>query len=136
LPRYRLIAHTADIGVAAGGNTLEEAFGNAAGGMFAVMTDRRKVREVERRTVEIKEAGLEALLFEWLNRLLYIFDVEHLLFRRFDIKFEGETGLKAVCYGEKYDPARHNLKLGVKAATYHRLSVDKARNRVRVIFDI
>lgn len=136
MPRYRLIEHTADIGLTAYGGNLEEAFANAAYGMFAIMTDLRSVREVETRMVSLREAGLEALLFEWLNRLVYIFDVEHLLFRRCDVSLEGESGLTAVCHGEKYDPARHHLKLGVKAATYHMLSVDKENNRVRVIFDV
>jgi SHS2 domain-containing protein len=41
-----------------------------------------------------------------------------------------------VCYGERYDPARHRLKTGIKSATYHMLEVDAEKHRVRVIFDI
>jgi SHS2 domain-containing protein len=59
-----------------------------------------------------------------------------LLFKRFDISdFDGRS-LKATCHGERYDPSRHRLKTGVKAATYHMLKVDTDKNRVRVIFDI
>jgi len=133
--RYRLIAHTADIGLTARGKTLAEAFGNAAFGMFAIMADLRRVRERESRVVKLEKEEMETLIFDWLNSLLYFFDVEGLLFRRFDVQLPG-GGLSAMCFGEKYDPSRHRLRLGVKSATYHTLTVDRQHNRVRVIFDV
>jgi len=136
LPRYRLIEHTADIGLTAYGRTLDEAFANAAYGMFSIITDLRRVKENASRRVELDREGLETLLFEWLNSLLYFFDVEGLLLKRFDVSLVDGGGLKAVCYGEKYDPNRHQLKLGVKSATYHMMNIDTDKNRVRVIFDV
>lgn len=134
--RFQLIEHTADIGLTAYGRTLAEAFANAAYGLFSIITELRRVREVESRTLEIKEEDAESLLFEWLNQLIYLFDVEGLLFKRFDIKGLDSHKLKAICYGERYDPSRHHLKLGVKSATYHMLKVDEEKNQVRVIFDV
>ena len=134
--RFKLLEHTADIGVVAYGRDLAEAFANAAYGLFSIILDLRSVRQVEARTVEISEQDGESLLFEWLNHLIYIFDVEKLLFRRFDItEFDGKQ-LKAICYGEKYDPSRHRLKLGVKSATYHMMKIDAEKNQVQVIFDV
>ena len=135
MPRFRLIPHTSDVGLYAYGETLEEMFANAAYGMFAVMTDLRQVREKESRHLSFREANSEALLFEWLNRLLYLFDVEHLLFKRFEVKIDG-LSLSAVCYGEKFDPDRHKIIIGVKSATYYLLEVNKQKNRIRVIFDV
>lgn len=136
MKRFELIEHTADIGLVAFGTDLAEAFANAAYGMFSIVTDVRKVRAVESRTVEVSEPDPENLLFEWLNRLLYFVDVEHMLFKKFDMKeFDGGR-LKAVCWGEKYDSERHQIKLGVKSATYHMLKVDREKNQVRVIFDV
>ncbi len=136
MKRYRLIEHTADIGLVAYGNTLAEAFGNAAYGMFSIIANLGTVREVESRRLDISEKDREDLLFEWLNSLIYLFDVDTLLFKRFDISHLDENSLQAVCYGERYDPSRHRLKLGVKAATYHMLKVDRAKNQVQVIFDV
>ena len=79
---------------------------------------------------------MEGLLFEWINRLIYFFDVDMLLFTKFDIGELDEKHLTAVCYGERYNPARHRLKTGVKSATYHMLKVDREKNQVRVILDI
>ncbi len=136
MKRYRLIEHTADVGLIAYGQTLAEAFANAAYGMFSIIAELKTVRETTSRRLEINETDTEGLLFEWLNRLLYFFDVEMLLFRKFDISKLDENHLVAVCFGEKYDPARHRLKTGVKSATYHLLKVDRERNQVRVLLDI
>jgi SHS2 domain-containing protein len=104
--------------------------------MFSIISDIESVKELENRRVEINEADVECLLFEWLNTLLYYFDVEMLLFKRFDIIEFGENHLIARCFGEKYDPSRHYLKTAVKSATFHLLEVDKEKNRVQVIFDV
>jgi len=134
--RFELIEHTADMGLAAYGKDLAEAFANAAYGMFSIIAELGEVKEVESRRIEIKEDDAESLLFEWLNSLIYYFDVETLIFKRFDIIEFGEGNLKADCYGEKYDSTRHHLKTGIKSATYHMLEVDRVKNRVRVIFDV
>ena len=136
MKRYKLIEHTADTGLIAYGSSLAEAFGNAAYGMFSIIAELDRVRETETRRFEVSSNDLEGLLFEWLNRLLYYVDVDMLLFKRFEIKILPENRLKAVCYGEKYDPSRHRLKTGVKSATYHMLKVDDIKNEVRVIFDV
>ena len=136
MKRFELIEHTADMGLKAYGKTLAEAFANAAYGMFSIIAEVDRVKEVESRRVEVSADDVESLLFEWLNSLLYYFDVEGLIFKRFEIKEFGEKRLAADCFGEKYDPARHQIKLGVKSATYHMLEVDPAKNMVQVIFDV
>jgi SHS2 domain-containing protein len=135
MPKFKLIEHTADIGLTASGRSLAEAFANAAYGMFSIMAELKNVGEKESRRVELEGTDIETLLFDWLNSLLYYFDVEGLLFRRFDVGLP-EGGLIATCHGEKYDPERHRLKLGVKSATFHMLNVDREKNEVRVIFDV
>ena len=134
--RFQFIEHTADVGLIAYGKTLAEAFANAAYGLFSIIAELKTVKEIESRQLELNEEDLEALLFEWLNRLIYLFDVEMLLLKRFDIRDFDGRGPKAICYGEKYDPSRHQLKTGVKAATYHMLKVDREKNQVQVIFDV
>lgn len=136
MKRFELIEHTADMGLAAYGKDLPEAFANAAYGMFSIIAELDGVKEAESRRVEITEDDMGSLLFEWLNSLLYYFDVETLIFKRFDIAEFSENRLIAQCYGEKYDPARHHLKTGIKSATFHMLKVDREKNRVQVIFDV
>jgi len=136
MKRFQLIEHTADTGLIAYGNNLAEAFANAAYGLFSIITEINKVKEVESQAVTVSADDTEGLLFDWLNHLIYIFDVEHLLFKRFDITEFTKHNLKATCWGERYDPSRHQLKLGVKSATYHMLKVNGEKNRVQLIFDV
>ena len=98
--------------------------------------DLSKVKETESRDLTLSEDDREGLLFEWLNSLIYLFDVEMILFKRFDIIELDGNELKAKCYGERYDPCRHQLKTGVKSATYHMLKVDEEKNQVQVILDV
>jgi SHS2 domain-containing protein len=104
--------------------------------MFSVITELGRVKEAEAKPVAVKADDNESLLFEWLNSLIYLFDVEHFLGKRFDITEFSEQKLSATCWGEKYDPSRHQLKLGIKSATYHMLQVNREKNTVQVIFDI
>ena len=136
MKKFELIEHTADMGLKAYGKNLAEAFANAAYGMFSIIAELEDFKEKEKRHIEIKSDDKESLLFEWLNTLLYYFDVEGLVFKRFDILELGESQLKADCVGEKYNPKRHQLKTGIKSATYYMLEVDKKKNRVQVIFDV
>ncbi len=134
--RFRTIAHTSDIGLIGYGKTLSQAFANAAYGLSAIMVKLSDVQEVESRNIEVNESSIEDLLFEWLNRFIYLFDVEMLIFRRFDIKEFGPSRLVATCYGEMFDPSRHSFKTGIKSATYYLLKVDPEKNQVQVFFDV
>jgi SHS2 domain-containing protein len=95
------------------------------------------VEEVLHRDAELTGPDEESLLVEWLNELIYQFDTEGIIFKRFEIIQLDNTRLKARGYGEKVDKSKHKIKIGVKAATYHMLKVDKGDGgRVQVLFDV
>ena len=134
---FEVFDHTADVGVRATGDTLAEAFAQAARGMFSIITDLETVRPAESRQVEVTAPDIEALLVNWLNELLYLFEAEGLLLVDYSIHSLGDTELSATCAGEQVDPERHPIKTGVKAATYHSLEIRQGRQcRVQVILDI
>ncbi len=133
---FEVIEHTADIGIKAYGGTLAEAFANIGMGLFSIMTEPETVDQTEKHVADIEAPDVEALLFAWVNHLLFVFDVEHLLFSRFDILQFSDEKLVAECWGEVYDPGRHEIELGVKSATYHMLEVDREHNTVQIIFDV
>ena len=134
---FEILPHTADVGVAARGKNLREAFANAAVGLFTVITDLDPVQEREEREVKVSASDWESLLVNWLNELIFLFDVENLLLRRFSILDLEETHLRAHCFGERVDRSRHTVKIGVKAATYHQVKVERGPEcRVQVYLDI
>lgn len=137
MANFEYIDHTADIGIIAHGNSVEEVFVNAAYGMFSLIADLEKVAEVISHQVVAEATDQEELLVAWLNELLYLFDAEGLIFSRFEIVDLRQQYLRAMAYGEKVDPARHNLKTHVKAATYHQLKLEKgAHFRAQIILDL
>ena len=137
MKKFDIVEHTADTGIVAYGADMREAFANAAYGMFSLMADLEQVREETSRYIEAEAGDRESLVVSWLNELLYMFDVERIVFNRFDVLELTNTRLKADAYGEKVNASRHDLRSGVKAATYHMLKVseDRGRWRIRVIFD-
>ncbi|MEE8599257.1 MAG: archease [Dehalococcoidales bacterium] len=134
---FEIIDHTADVGIVAYGADMSQAFANAARALFSLITELDDVAEVLYRDVELTAPDEEGLLVEWLNELIYLFDTENIIFKRFDIIELNHTQLKARSYGEKVDKSKHKLKTGVKAATYHMLKVDRDDVcQVQVLFDI
>ncbi len=134
---FEILNHTADVGIIAYGADMKQAFANMAKGLFSLIADLDSVEEVLHRDAELTAADEESLLVEWLNELIYLFDTEGIIFKRFDIIQLDNTRLKARGYGEKVDKSRHKIKMGVKAATYHMLKVERGDGgRVQVLFDI
>ncbi len=134
---FEIIDHTADVGIRAYGADMNEAFANAAKALFSLITELEDVEEILHRDIELTAPDQESLLVGWLNELIYLFDAENIIFKRFDITQLSNTYLKARGYGHKVDSSKHRLKMGVKAATYHMLKIDKGNGyKVQVLFDI
>ena len=121
--KYRQLPHTADLAWRIRGDSLPELFENAAGALVATMTDRRYIRRLEKREIEVESPDREALLVDWLNHLLYLFDVDGFLGREFHIISLTDRRLEAIAWGEEFDPERHPEKTAIKAATYHHLEI-------------
>ena len=109
MKRYEIIDHTADIAIAAYGEDLKVAFANAAYALFSIIAELDEVGEDIRRDVEVTSEDLAGLLVEWLNELIYIFDVENIIFKTFQVIELEETSLRARCWGERADPRRHRM---------------------------
>jgi SHS2 domain-containing protein len=134
---FEILEHAADVGIIAHGTTLDETFANAARALFSIITDLDNVAEVLHHDMELEAPDRESLLVAWLDELIYTFDTENVLFKRFDINKLSNTRIKARSYGEKIDKSRHEIKTGVKAATYHMLKIDNQNGwQAQVLFDI
>lgn len=120
---YRQLPHTADLAWRLWGKDLPELFENAGQALSATLTDRRYLRRRATRKVRLRAFDREALLVDWLNHLLYLFDIDGFLGRDFQVELLTPKSLAAAVTGESFDPARHPERTGVKAATYHQLSI-------------
>jgi SHS2 domain-containing protein len=144
LAGFTLLEHTADIGVVATGQTLGEALAWVAKGMLSIIYDLDTVAPRDCLPVSVVSRDREALVVDWLNELLYQYEVAGFLTRECQVSLEeGDTRLQARCWGETLDPARHRILTVVKAATYHQLEVTSAAGgpqadqwRIQVILDV
>jgi SHS2 domain-containing protein len=115
-------AHDADIGVRGRGETLAEAFAAIALAVTAVVTDPGSVRPERGVEIACAASDPEALLFDWLNAVIYEMDTQELVFGRFEVAIK-DGRLLATAFGEPVEPARHHPAVEVKGATYTALRV-------------
>ena len=135
---YEILEHPADIGLRARGATQAELFENAAAGMMEIVADPAGVAERESKPIAADAGDREALLVNFLQEILWLVDGEGWLPRRVAVEKIGETRVSAIAFGEPRDAARHEMRLIVKAVTYHQLSVRQAPGgwEAEVYFDI
>ena len=135
---YRQMPHTADLAWRLWGKDLPELFENAGRALSATLTDRRYLRRRAIREVRLTAGDREALLVDWLNHLLYLFDIDGFLGRDFQVESLTPERLEARVIGESFDPAHHPERTGVKAATFHQLSIAPAGDgwQATVVLDL
>jgi SHS2 domain-containing protein len=121
---YETFDHTADLGLRIRAADLPTLFAEAGLALLSVLVENpQAVVPVRSLAIALPADQVDYLFFDWLKTLLYHFDVDRLLFCRFDLHVS-EAGVKAVAWGEEFDPARHEPAHEVKAITYHNLKVE------------
>ncbi|MGB9927089.1 MAG: archease [Methanosarcina sp.] len=140
--KYEYLEHTADAKFLAYGKTLEEVFENAALAMFNVMIDTEKVSKEMASEIILDSPDLESLLIDWLSELLYLFEVEEVIFKDFEVEEikQDKDGysLKAWASGEKFYPESHPFETEIKAVTYNQLKVEETSEgwEAQVVVDL
>ncbi len=130
---------TADVAFAAYGHDLKELFTNSARALFEIIVATKGIEPEVKKPVEVKGHDLKSLMFNWLSELIFLSSSEEIVFSQFNVKVdEGALALSADCYGEKIDPKKHELRTEVKAATYHKMEIEKSDGiwRAQVIVDV
>lgn len=141
MKKFEWVEHPSDIGFRAYGKDLAEAFENAALALFEVMVDTGRVELREEVKVDLEAEDEGALLYDWLDRLLYFRDSKNLVMSKFSVaisKTKGGFKLNAQAWGERFDPAKHPERTAVKAMTYHMMEIKREKNRcsVQTVVDI
>lgn len=122
MAQWEHFPHISDIGIRGRGNTLEEAFEQAAIALTAVICDPEIIRAVEPVPIQCNAPENELLLTELLNTLIYEMATRKMLFKRFDLHIEN-FDLEGTAWGEAIDRERHQPAVEAKGATYSELQV-------------
>jgi SHS2 domain-containing protein len=138
---YTFIDHTADVAADLTGRTLEELFTAAAHALTDTLTDLSTVQPAVTQSVTLDAGALDDLLVDWLNELLYRFEVQNMLVSDASVRLREANAhwhLDGSIAGEPFDPARHPSRVLVKSATYHGLKVTHEHEtwKTRIVFDI
>jgi SHS2 domain-containing protein len=102
-------------------------FTQAALGMIALLLDPQHVRAMEARNVELVATDVEEALVAWLQELLYLYEVHRFVPAEIEVRTAGAKGVRALVRGEPFDPQRHEVRMEIKAATYHGLDIRPTR---------
>ena len=131
MERYRILDHTADGKFRAFGETLGEAFANAALACASLMWDWEKVGRRVAHAVEIHGRDVEQLLYKFLEELLYLLDTRAFLLggvedlKIVEVERDPETGFRLTARfvgDEGLD--RIEIHGSVKAVTYHEMKIE------------
>lgn len=135
---WKTFEHQADVGLLVDAPDGASLFAEAGLALLSRLCEPGGVRERERYEVSVAAADAGELLVAWLNELLFLFEGRGVVWRRIEITAWSPTACRAILHGEQGDPGRHALVGGVKAATYHRLSVTRDADgwHARVILDV
>ena len=131
------LEHGADLSLRITATTVEQAFEQAAHGLFSLMLDVVTVQPRETYTFHLEAPGHEELLVEWLSDLLAQKELTGLVFSRFEVRIasiETGLGLDGKASGERLNPKSHSPKIEVKGISYLGLRVRGRRGRWMVQF--
>ncbi|MCX6707667.1 MAG: archease, partial [Candidatus Woesearchaeota archaeon] len=143
MEKFKFLQHTADAKMQAFGRDMEEAFSNAALGMFSLMTETDKIEKKIEKKISVKGKDKKALLYNWLEELLFLLDSETFFLNSIKkIEIKGDS-LKAVISGDKAS-IKYNTHGEVKAVTYNEMKIKedkgssgkKGRITLQVVLDL
>lgn len=133
---FEEIPHTADVKIHASAPTLVELFSETFKALMQVMYGTSR-RGGTTREIRIESTDTESLLADFLSEVLFVSEVEGLVFSDAGIRING-LSLVAELDGEPFDPARHFGGTEVKGISYSGLDIlhDANGYMLDIIFDV
>ncbi len=114
--------HGADAGIRGWGPTFAVALEQVGLALTAVVTDPDRVTPCDEVAIALEAPSDDALLFDWVDALVYEMATRRMLFGRFEVHLEDHR-LRARVWGEPVDRLRHEPAVEVKGPTYTELHV-------------
>jgi len=112
---HEILEHTADVGFRATGETLAEAFESATRAFAEIVSYENPPEPTDEIEIDVEAENLEALLFDYLARLIYVQDVEGVVIADADVTATEEPPrVEATLH---VAPSRRGF-MDIKAPTY------------------
>jgi SHS2 domain-containing protein len=132
--RFEEVEHVADAALRVYGTDWSALLANAALGMFSLIADWNDAPLSAEREINLRSADRETLLVDWLTELLYLHEIEGVVYVDFDIVEASANALQAVASGT----GRWRPKTAIKAVTFNDLRIVKTEEGyvATIVFDI
>ncbi len=131
MSKVKFFPHTADIEFEVYGNSMKQAFENAATVVANTITETKKVNAKIKKEISVSSEDLQSLLYDFLEQILILHDSENLVFSKIKVKKivqeKKKYALNAEFFGEQYDEKKHGTGTVVKAITYHSMEIGKKK---------
>ena len=133
---FEEISHTADVKIRAHAPTLEALFSETFKALMQVMYGNNRAGGILRE-IRIESSDNESLLADFLSEVLFVSEVESLVFSDACISID-DLCLTAELTGEPFDPVRHSGGSEVKGISYSGLAITHEANgyMLDIIFDV
>ena len=125
LKKFEFLEHTADTKIRAYGRSLAEAFCNVVLGTTETMMDLKSLRGVESRSVSVSASDERSLLYDFLDEVLYLFDVEGFLVKEVkELRIVRGSSLELSCtlIGD-FVSNGYEVHTHIKAVTYSEMEI-------------
>ena len=116
---YRLLEHTADMGIEARAANCPEVLVAMAEGLTTMIFGDSPASASQTFHLLVDDEDPVELLVAWLNEILYWCEHNDLVPASFRIDALEKGDLRATLSGEPFNPQRHHVERQVKAITYH-----------------
>ena len=128
---FKVLDHDADIRLEVYGTSMEELYRNAATAIFSLITNPANVSPALEKKITVSGNG--ELLINFLNELLFIWDVERFIPVDVSVSFQADS-LAAVMKGDIFDEDKHVIEMEMKAVTYHKFSLAQEKGIFKATF--
>ena len=133
--RFTFLEHTADIKFQAYGESIEEAFANAAVATTEIMVETEKVKPIIKKTIQATGEDKKSLLVNFLEEFVFLLDTESFLLHDVISLTITDNTLTAEVVGDH--AKNYETRSEVKAITYNDMLIEeKDKVTIQVVVDV
>jgi SHS2 domain-containing protein len=133
---FEELSHTADVRIRVRAVTLDLLFSDAFAALMQTLFGANRQGGIKKE-LKIEADDRESLLMDFLSEVLFVCEVESLVFSHADVRIEGNS-LTVTLDGEPFDRMRHSAGTEVKGISYSGLSITQDTNgyMLDILFDV
>lgn len=120
---FEILEHTADMGFRVNAESFEQLLSAAGEALSSIVMDCSQARPLGSVEIAVQGEDRESLMVNFLSEVLFVLDGRRMALAKVVVTAAGAHGVSAALLGEARDIRRHPERHGVKAITYHQLSV-------------